>query len=230
MSIIWKRIVLLVAVMICFGPGPARADILLSPTDSIATLNRSGSDVPGVSGASGNTRNGSGFSGGLLDIGTDPADGGPNVWYVKPLDQGSVADPPQTVYYDLGSVRTIDKVALWQINSTNYDSPDNIDVDYATSIGGGGTFDLTDLAATAWTSGFNAAPSTSTGTGQEFSFGSNVSAQYVRLTLNSITNNYNGDHWGINEFAAAQPEVGDTFQLDFNGGDGPTQTDFASIS
>lgn len=226
----WKLITLLVAIMVCCQPGSAMADILLSPTDSIATLNRYDSDAPGVSGASGNTRDGSGFAGGLLNIGIDPADGGTNIWYLKPPDQGASAKPPQTIYYDLGSLQTIDKVAIWQTNATSYDSPNDIDVDYATSIGGGGTFDLTDLAATTWTTGFNAAPNTSTGTGQEFSFGSNVSAQYVRLTFNSITDNFDGDHWGINEFAAVQIEVGDTFQFDFNGGNGPVQADFDSMS
>jgi hypothetical protein len=143
MSSKWKLIALLVAIGVCFGAGPARADVLLSPTDSIATLNRLGSDTPGDTGASGNTRDGSGFTGGLVDIGADPAESTTVIWYVKPSSQGGYpgpADPPETIFYDLGAERTFDAAVIWQAVATGYGRPDDIDVDYTNVLGGGGSF------------------------------------------------------------------------------------------
>ncbi len=234
MSITWKLIPSLVAIMVCCGSGSARADVLLSPIDSIATLNRFGTDVPGNSGASGNTRDGSGFSGGVLDLNATPQSSTTTVWYLKPSDQGGYpgpADPPQTIFYDLGSEQVFDKAAVWQAIGTGWGNPDDIDVDYASALGGGGSFSLADLQATTWTTGLSAAPLPTEGSGQAFSFGANVAARYVKLTMNTAVDppSHSGQ-WGMNEFAVVQSEFDGVFSCDFNGGNGPTQTDFNAMS
>ena len=184
---------------------------LSSPVNVIAEHNRDGSDTPGVRGASGNTIDGSGFSGSVdvFDNPNDSHNSPPYIWYVKPSSQGAAADPPEVFYYDLGEAKTIESVVIWnQDGSGTSGQPrtqaqigpiTQVDVDWTT--GTPASFSLGGMGALSWNAGItDQAVSTAMGEGQRLDFASPITTRYLRMTIDSA-NQGSDRQYAFNEFA-----------------------------
>jgi len=200
---------LALTVTVC-GQGTLEA-ALISPVGSLAEHNRDNSNSPGVRGASGNTIDGSGFTGNVVTVAEDPNDSHntpTNIWYVKPSEQAG-ANPPEIFYYDLGSSLPLESVVLWNQNGSGgtggvrdqAEIGPITQVSVATTTGSPGNFTLGDMGALGWTPGITSqAVSTTVGAGQTFDFGSPVDSQYLRLTIDAAQQGNNGQY-AFNEFA-----------------------------
>jgi hypothetical protein len=190
-----------IGIILCLA-GSVHAAVIISPVNAVATANRLGSDAPGAAGSSGNTYNGSGFTGGVT-VGQDPTDDSFTLWYVL---AGDGISPPQTIYYDLGSSTSISSVYFWNNTWEAVGQITQIDVGYTT--GTPGSFTLANMTGLSWTDVAVDAAVSGIGTGQQIGLSSTVSTRYVRLRLDSTTlasppQNY----WGFNEFAVSPDSV-----------------------
>jgi len=196
--------------------GSAMALDLISPVGATAEHNRMmhnglpQSNTAGLSGASRNTINGSGFPGNVIDLGVDPADGTQDLWYVQPANpqngQGSDVNP-EYLYYDLGSVTRVGGIAIWVANTTGFDYPTQIDV--ATTTTTSGTFDLATMASLSWTDRLVNQALAGVGTGQALNLpGGGVTTRYLRLNIDSRTGPpvYSDGQYAFNEIAYFVPE------------------------
>ena len=199
---------------------PARG-ALISPARVVAEHNRMQTvapdpDLAGVSGASGNTINGSGFTGGILNVATDPTENALNpnppptflteFWYVQPGNSqsgGLDADVnPEYLYYDLGQSMQVSSVVLWIAPGAVTYNVTTINVGSTTVTPA--TWSLTDLGAVAWTDGIADQAVAAIGTGQTFTFSSPVTTRYLRLNITGRdpgpVTAVNGETYGFNEF------------------------------
>ncbi len=210
-----KRTVVISTVVILGFAGSSQA-ALMSPVQANASLTRLGFLNSFLdyndSGAAGNTIDGSGFPGnvdnnfiaqGTIDVAADPKDQPINNWYFN-SDQGTL---PQQVYYDLGSVKTISSVVIWNNFGSGFGNPiSQVDVGTATEITNLATFDIPSLAALTWTDNLSdQVLSTIDGTGQTLTFSSPVTTRYLRVNAELPTNALDG--LGYNEFAVNEVVV-----------------------
>ena len=211
-------------------PSPAAAAlVLVSPTDAVAEHSRLGSDTPGQTGATGNTRDASGFTSGIV-VAEDPTESGTNIWYVTTYGAGGTAADvnPEYVYYDLGSSMSVVSVVLWndntQLNNTDSGMPSSYVADaggqrpneiaVSTTTGTPASFTWANMDALSWTAQLSAqAVSTTVGTGQTFAFSSPVSTRYLQVNVTGRTGTTtpgtaetNHIWYGFNEFAVYTPE------------------------
>ena len=152
-------------------------------------------------GAAINTINQTGFVSGL-DVSENPRDAyQSDIWYVNPLAQGSSTNPPEVLYYDLGSVQDVREVYLWTQNDNPFmGRPTNVSVSYL-GANANPQFSLSGLASQAWQTGFSNEPvSANVYTGQVLRLDSTARTRYVRLTINAATAG-TGGAFGFNEFA-----------------------------
>ena len=199
-SLFWRSSSVLFGVLLSLH---AHAATLVSPVNVIADFNRNGSDTSGA-GASIYTINGSGFSGGVVELGADPTDSfSSTFWYVRPNSIESEQNPPINLYYDLGEEKTLSEVYLWQVNGdTNQGDLEQVRVDYL-SVGSTPTFSLSGLRSQTWNSGTGLVSLPTEYTGTTVSFPSTVTTRYLRLAIESVQAGQNFQY-GFNEFAVGE--------------------------
>ncbi len=174
--------------------------VLQSPTAAVAEHNRDDSDVSGR-GASGYTIDGSGFSNSILGSVNPDDDFQSTFWYVSSAN-GVEAAPPEAIYYDLGSEKTISEVYMWLHDDEDIGLPRYIDVEFLTSGTTPATFDLATMASQPWQAGVSGGfVNEWFSKGQRFSFGGPVTTRYLKLTITGITEGVIPGTYGFNEFA-----------------------------